>query len=128
MPSPLCEMRASSSAFAARATTWPTAAKQTCSASGHASPSDEDEETGTVDAREWSDPCVNTGHSAFQQSWSRSWWHGQETAQITCPANRVRVIAVNDSAAERGRAGAHVSWANTADRPRRTLPARRAFM
>lgn len=35
---------------------------------------------------------------------------------------------MNDSAAERGRAGAHVSWARTQDRPARTLPARMAFM
>lgn len=35
---------------------------------------------------------------------------------------------MNDSAAERGRAGAHVSWTNTQDRPARTLPARIAFL
>jgi hypothetical protein len=35
---------------------------------------------------------------------------------------------VTSSAAERGRVGAHVSWANTSDRPARTRSARRAFM
>ena len=35
---------------------------------------------------------------------------------------------MSNSAAERGRLGAHVSWANTADKPARTSAARRAFM
>lgn len=35
---------------------------------------------------------------------------------------------MNDSAAERGRLGAHLSWAGTTDRPARTAAARRAFM
>lgn len=33
-----------------------------------------------------------------------------------------------NSAAERGRLGAHVSWAKTSDKPARTSAARRAFM
>jgi hypothetical protein len=35
---------------------------------------------------------------------------------------------MNSSAAERGRLGAHLSWAATTDRPARTEAARRAFM
>ena len=35
---------------------------------------------------------------------------------------------MTSSATERGRLGAHVSWAKTSDRPARTLPARRAFL
>jgi len=35
---------------------------------------------------------------------------------------------MSSSAVERGRLGAHLSWARTADRAARTRPARRAFL
>jgi hypothetical protein len=40
----------------------------------------------------------------------------------------IRFVAMGSSAAERGRLGAHVSWARTSDRAARTRPAREAFI
>ncbi len=51
------------------------------------------------------------------------------TPSISAPmTQRGKGAAVSSSAVERGRLGAHLSWARTADRAARTRPARQAFL
>src|SRR5215469_13150716 len=81
-----------------------------------------------------------TSKKLRQPSYRSVCWYEQRSVAVQEPTSawrrprraaavrRCAVAHMNESAAERGRAGAHVSWARTPDRAARTLPARSAFL